>query len=108
MRRRPGERWSTTLTLTIPQISGERLSRLPSILCWQLFNTDLDIDGTHRGFWMIDYDGVKLPIFETHRRHFNCAEEHVADFKRRIGRSPNDTEFRTAALDHLDRKKDGR
>ena len=73
----------------------------PFILYWELYNNERDADGTHRGFWMIDDKGVKQPIYETHRRYYEWAKKHIADFKLRTGRRPSDTEFRAAALDYL-------
>jgi hypothetical protein len=42
----------------------------PFILYWQLYNNELEPDGTHRGFWMIDDRGVEQPIHATHRRFY--------------------------------------
>lgn len=70
----------------------------PFILDWQLFNNELDADGTHRGFWMIDDKGVKQPIHETHRRYYAWVKDHIADFSQRHNRRPTDSEFRAAAL----------
>lgn len=47
----------------------------PFILYWQLYNNELDADGTHRGFWMIDDQGVKQPIYETHRAFYEWARQ---------------------------------
>ncbi len=47
----------------------------PFILYWQLYNNELDADGTHRGFWMIDDQGVKQPVYECHRSFYERARQ---------------------------------
>lgn len=71
----------------------------PFILYWQLYNNELDADGTHRGFWMIDDQGVKQPIHETHRIYYEWARQWHE------GKAPNpevEEAFRQAALEWVD------
>lgn len=76
----------------------------PFILYWELYNNELDADGRHRGFWMIDDQNMKQPIYETHRRYYEWARTHVSDVQARTGQLPSDTEFRRAALEYLRQK----
>lgn len=76
----------------------------PFILYWELYNNELDTDGRHRGFWMIDQKGVKQPIYETHRRYYEWARTHVREAKAQTGQPPSDADFRKAALDYLRQK----
>ncbi|HYF36410.1 MAG TPA: hypothetical protein VD994_14035 [Prosthecobacter sp.] len=69
----------------------------PFILYWELYNNELDKDGRHRGYWMIDDQGVKQPIYDTHRRYYVWARDFVTQAIARSGRPPGETEFRQAA-----------
>lgn len=71
----------------------------PFVLYWQLYNNELDADGTQRGFWMIDDQGNRQPIYDTHRRYYDWARQHTRSFRERIGRKPTDAEFLQAARD---------
>lgn len=73
----------------------------PFVLYWQLYNNELDADGAHRGFWMIDDRGARQPIYETHRRYYDWARQHVRAFRERTGTPPTDAEFRRAALEYF-------
>jgi hypothetical protein len=73
----------------------------PFILYWQLYNNETDPDGGHRGFWMIDDQGIKQPIYKTHQDYFKWARQHVAGFKARTSQPPTEAEFRRAALDYF-------
>lgn len=71
----------------------------PFILYWQLYNNELDADGTHRGFWMIDDQGVKQPIHETHRSFYAWARQWYE------GKTPGpeiEEAFRKAALEWIE------
>jgi hypothetical protein len=74
----------------------------PFVLYWELYNNEVDSDGKQRGFWMIDDQGVKQPIYETHRSFYEWARRFVADALARTGRVPSDAEFRRAAVHFLD------
>jgi hypothetical protein len=59
-------------------------------------------DGAHKGFWMIDNRGVKQPVYDMHKRYYEAARRHVAEFLDERGRVPSDEEFRSFAVDLLD------
>ena len=75
----------------------------PFILYWQLYNNELDADGTHRGFWMIDARGVRQPIFHTHREYGVWARQWVDEVRARTGQVPAPAEFQRAALGYFQR-----
>ena len=89
----------------------ERLSRIvmlaglewgcPFVLYWEMYNNEVNSDGSQRGYWMIDDKGVKQPVYETHRRYFEWAHHFVATETSRTGNAPDDLEFRTAAVKYL-------
>ena len=89
----------------------DRLSRItiqaalewgcPFILYWELYNNELEPDGQHRGYWMIDDKGLKQPIYETHRRYYEWARAFVGKCVERTGKVPEEAEFRRAAVEYF-------
>jgi len=75
----------------------------PFILYWQLYNNELDADGTHRGFWMIDSLGAEQPIYKTHLRYYAWARTYAADAKAKTEAQPNSTTFRRDAVAWINR-----
>ncbi len=74
----------------------------PFVLYWELYNNEVDADGSHRGFWMIDDKGVEQPVYRTHRLYFDWARRYVAGQVVKFGKAPEETEFRKAALAYFD------
>jgi hypothetical protein len=77
----------------------------PFVLYWELYNNEIDKDGTQRGFWLIDDKGGKPPVYETHRSYYAWARRFVADFRKAQGRVPTAEEFRKQAVLWLDQPK---
>jgi hypothetical protein len=80
----------------------------PFVLYWELFNNEVDKDGKQRGFWLIDDQGVKQPVYLTHQRYYERARRYVADFRQREGRLPTATEFGKVAVTFLDEAGGGK
>ncbi len=64
----------------------------PFALYWEFYCNEVD-DRGHRGFWMIDDQGVKQPVYDTHRDYFAWARAWLAAH----AEPANQAEFRTAA-----------
>jgi hypothetical protein len=73
----------------------------PFVLYWELYNNEVDKDGRQQGFWLINDQGVKQPVYETHRRYYEWARQFVAETTRRAGQAPTEAEFRKAAAAYL-------
>jgi len=73
----------------------------PFVLYWEMYNNEVTKDGKQRGFWLIDDQGVKQPVYHTHRTFYQQARPWVAAFKTRNGREPTRDEFARAALEWL-------
>jgi hypothetical protein len=73
----------------------------PFILYWQLYNNELDADGSHRGFWMIDDQGVKQPVYHLHRSFYEWARRWYGEHG--TGGDPPAVEsaFRVAAIEFV-------
>jgi hypothetical protein len=65
----------------------------PFVLYWQLYNNELEPNGTPRGFWLIDDKGVKQPVYFTLQKYYADARAYVADFTKKNKRQPDDQEF---------------
>lgn len=75
----------------------------PFVLYWELYNNELDPDGRHRGFWMIDDKGLKQPIYETCRAYYAWARRWILGATAKSGRPPTDVELRKAAVAYFDK-----
>jgi len=73
----------------------------PFILYWQVYNNEIEEDGRHRGFWLIDEKNVKQPIYETHRLYYVWARKFVTDVATQTGKPPSPVEFQNAAAAYL-------
>jgi hypothetical protein len=69
----------------------------PFILYWELYNNEVDAAGNHRGFWMIDHQGVRQPVYETHRAYYEWARRYVSQRQEQTGQMPSGPDFQTAA-----------
>lgn len=68
----------------------------PFVLYWELY----DNEGTPEqpgGFWLINEKNERQPIWDTHRRFFQWARQHVTDVKSTTGALPSDEDFRRDA-----------
>ena len=79
----------------------------PFVLYWELFNNEVDKDGKQRGFWLIDDQGAKQPVYLTHQRYYERARRYVADFRQRERRLPTAEEFAKVAVTFLDEPREG-
>ena len=71
----------------------------PLILYWELYNNEVEPGGKQRGFWLIDDQGVKQPVYETHRRLLERGRRLVAETSVTAGQPVSHDSFRRAALD---------
>jgi hypothetical protein len=72
----------------------------PFALYWELY----DNEGTPEkpgGFWLINEKNEKQPVWETHRRFFEWARQHVADARKKSGVPPTPEAFRKSAVEWL-------
>lgn len=75
----------------------------PFTLYWELYCNEFR-DGKYGGFWLIDNQNVKQPVWFTHEKYFQWAKQYVSELKARTGRAPSDAEFRAAAAGYLKRE----
>ncbi len=70
----------------------------PFVLYWELYNNEVEPDGTQRGYWMIDHTGRKTAVLETYRCYDREARTFLRRFLAGTGRLPTREEFGEAAL----------
>ncbi len=69
-------------------------------LYWEMYCNEKP-EGKHRGFWMIDDQGEKQPVYHMHARFYREAKARVAEFLRANGRLPTEGEFRQIGVELL-------
>lgn len=69
----------------------------PFVLYWEMYNNEVDAQGAQRGFWLIDDQGHKRPLYRTHQRFHIWARQWLADFREAEGRLPTPAEYGQAA-----------
>ncbi len=70
----------------------------PFVLYWELYNNEVEPDGTQRGYWMIDDTGRQTPVYQTYLDYYRDAGAFLRTFAGRNGRLPTGREFAAAAL----------
>ena len=76
----------------------------PFVLYWELYNNEIYPDDRQRGFWMIDDQGAKQPIYYTHEELLKEGRQYVADAMAKTGHPPTFEEYRRKALEILSGK----
>jgi hypothetical protein len=89
----------------------ERLSRIvmrtglewgcPFVLYWELYNNEVEPDGTQRGFWMIDEKGVKQPVCTTMQEFLAWARGYTSGVISKTGHPPTPEAYRAAAIGYF-------
>ena len=70
----------------------------PFILFWEMYNNELNDDGSNRGFWLIDQKGSKTPLYYTYQKFYIESREWIIDFTQKQNRIPSQDEFLKAAI----------
>ncbi len=74
----------------------------PLILYWQLYNNEVTPEGRQRGFWLIDDQGRRQPIWHTHDRLLKSAREFVDTRVRATGAPPTEEDLRAELIRRLE------
>lgn len=70
----------------------------PFVLFWEMYNNELNNDGSNRGFWLIDQYGEKTPLYYTHQKFYDESRQWVENFTKLQNRMPSHEEFLKAAV----------
>ena len=92
---------------TYPEADRDRRSRqvmrvglewgCPFVLSWAMYNNEYS-NGVENGYWLIDNQGAKQPVWHTLADFYREARRYVADCQHRTGRLPSEAEYRRFAL----------
>lgn len=64
----------------------------PMVLYWQIYNNEIK-NGKHRGFWLIDDQNKKWPLYETFRETLLQGADYVQQVYQESGSLPLDQEY---------------
>lgn len=79
----------------------------PFILYWELYCNEINEDnGKHRGFWLIDDKGTKLPVYYLHYNFLKKANAFVEDYQKQHGELPPQEQFNKQALQWIKLRDD--
>ncbi|MHB1035302.1 MAG: hypothetical protein ACYC35_18265 [Pirellulales bacterium] len=74
----------------------------PLSLYWQMYDNEAaEGGGNARGFWLIDNQGRKQPVYDSFQRFLAHGREYRAAFRKANGRDPSFDEYRKAAAKWL-------
>ena len=68
-----------------------------------MYNNEVD-NGRHRGYWLIDNNGIKQPIYHTHANFYRRAKTFVSEYESSNGRPPSHEEFSQFGADLLEKQ----
>jgi len=64
-----------------------------------MHSNEINKDGKHRGFWLIDNKNKKQPFYFTLKKYYAGMKKYVVNFKEKHGRVPNNKEFKKRAVE---------
>ncbi|MEN1680964.1 MAG: hypothetical protein AAGJ46_15350 [Planctomycetota bacterium] len=88
------ERYSREVALTALEWGA------PFALYWEFYDNSLNT-GNDYGFWLIDDQDEKQPLYWTFANYYDASEQFLSDFLADNGRMPTEAEFRAFAIDTL-------
>lgn len=75
----------------------------PFVLYWELYCNEVEpATGKHRGYWLIDNQGVKQPVWFLHQEFLSRARQFVEDHRARHGALPSQEIYNQAAAAWLE------
>lgn len=64
-----------------------------------MYNNELFKDGKNRGFWLINVNGEKTPLYYTHKQFYQESRLWLEKYVVEYSRMPSKEEFMKAALE---------
>lgn len=75
----------------------------PFVLYWELYCNEVEpATGQSRGYWLIDHQGVKQPVWFLHQEFLARARKFVADYQAKHGRPPSQQTYNQAAASWIE------
>ncbi len=76
----------------------------PFVLYWQLYDNEI-VDGKYEGYWLIDNQGKKQPLFYALEKYYSGARKYVAERLELDGQLPDQKQFNKEAWSILTQVK---
>jgi hypothetical protein len=74
----------------------------PFVMYWQLYCNEINPQThKHRGYWLIDEQGVKQPVWHLHHDFLRQSQAWTAAFRKQHHRDPLQSEYNQAALEWI-------
>jgi len=67
-----------------------------------MYNNEIDKSGNQVGFWLINNNDVKQPLYFTFQKLYTNGKKYVVDFNQQHGRYPNAEEYSAWAVSFLE------
>lgn len=103
-----GEYGVTLESVRDPAIQAKQVAQLiswalewgcPFVLYWQLYCNEINPQThKHRGYWLIDDQGAKQPVWHLHHDFLQQSKTWTEAFRQQHNRAPNQSEYNKAAL----------
>lgn len=75
----------------------------PFILYWELYCNEIDsASGKHRGYWLIDDQGRRQPVWYLHKALLKKGNDYVAEFLKEHGKLPSQTTYNALLVAWID------
>jgi len=72
----------------------------PFVMYWEFYNNEV-VNGVQCGYWMIDDENQKQPVYHLYHDFFDWAQTYVIDYEQANGSQPPRFEFGQAGSDFL-------
>ncbi|MFM2171291.1 MAG: hypothetical protein RI957_1520, partial [Verrucomicrobiota bacterium] len=106
-----GEYGVTLESVRDPAIQAKQVAQLmswalewgcPFVLYWQLYCNEInEKTGKHRGYWLIDDEGRKQPVWYLHHEFLQKSTAWIAAYKKQHGQPPSQIEYNKAAIEWI-------
>jgi len=70
----------------------------PFVLYWAFYCNEKQADGSYNGFWMIDDNDVKQPVYFKHRDYYYDLKLEIQNYVKQHGSEPDEETIRKFAL----------
>ena len=72
----------------------------PFVMYWEFYNNEV-VNGVQCGYWMIDDENQKQPVYHLYHDFFDWAQIYVTEYEQANGSQPSRSEFGQAGSDFL-------
>jgi len=75
----------------------------PFVLYWQLYCNEINEQTRkHRGYWLMDDQGRKQPVWNLHREFLRKSHDWIEGYEKQHGKPPRQIEYNKSAIEWID------